>query len=102
MTDRICDTRWHALREIVWGAIRAHDDGKDMYLDAEVDVLADVVMHALDDHLPIQSVNADLLDALRLYVASCGNTAFSVDRELVQTAWRKAQEAISLAEKSNG
>lgn len=39
----------------------------------------------------------DLLEALALYVAACGNTAASVDRELVQEAWRRANAAIAKA-----
>lgn len=39
----------------------------------------------------------ELLEALCLYRAACGNTAASVDRELVQMAWAKAVDAIAKA-----
>lgn len=39
----------------------------------------------------------ELLEALCLYRAACGNTAASADRKLVQMAWAKAVDAIAKA-----
>lgn len=39
----------------------------------------------------------DLYEALKLYFALCGNTAYQVDREGLRRAWDKARQALAKA-----
>ncbi len=65
MARRLSDQQWRELRQIVWNAFRDNFFSEG---GAEIDVLADIAMHAIDGHLPLESVNADLLEALREFV----------------------------------
>lgn len=100
MTDRaLTDAKWHELRGIVWNAFRVNFLKESQ---ARIDVFADIAMHALDDHLRLESVNADLLEALRPFARTNVIEPSGLIVGLERLDFERARKAISKAEKSNG
>jgi hypothetical protein len=79
---------WESLGKVAWADWQA-----DWMRDGTAD--AGLVTPAFTRHR--QQATAELVEALSLYVSICGNTAYSVDREMAQVAYAKAMSALSNA-----